>query len=135
MPLLPATHPHRPIRHRPAPPKGASPTHARIPALLDLLLRALLATLLGRPARTRRLSWHYTHAALPGDGAAHAPTTTIPRPLRRGSPDIIIAQAHAGPRRHTCARPAPPQAPATTARAPPRPPHARKRPRSRGAQA
>jgi hypothetical protein len=106
-------------------------------ALLDLLL-ALLATLLARPARPRRPSWHYLPAAPHGE-ATTQDSRDLPRCLRRGSPDIIIALAHAGPRRRARPRPAPKHAPKhappTTARAPPHPPHKRKRPRTGGASA
>ena len=125
MKIHPAIQETRPARRRPAriPP-------AATPVLLNLLL-ALLTALLGRPARTRRTSWHYAATPAQAEGT-RAVAGPIPRPLRRGSPDIIIAQAHAGPRRYTRARPAPPHAPATTARAPPRALHVRKRPQAGG---
>jgi len=116
MALPTAPHTDRPAHRRPAPRAVVAPTHALVPALLEALLRALLTTLLGRPARARHhTSWQY----LPTVPHNHATTTTLPRPLRRGSPDILIARAHAGPRRRVRPRPGPPHAPPTTARGPP----------------
>ena len=120
---------------------GGACLHAAIQALI----LALLACLLGHRGAARCLHraglhvaspspWFVGSAARPAARTAgllrllatcltipedHDPDAPIPRPLRRGSPDIIIAQAHALPPRDP-ARPAPAAPPRTRpARDPP----------------